>query len=795
MDDTRPSRKSLKTRSLLRLAVLMAGIFLTAGAFQTSVGRQQQEALTERHARLLAGLQAAALSEPVWDMDTRQIMSVLQGLEREPDFASVHVFDPESRIDLADRLKPSSADDIVATEPVLWHGRPLATLEVRLSRSGIDRAARSYAATTALWYSVMMALVLGAVWWILRTILEPLARLRRTMLDLADGNTGVLIDGNDREDEIGQMAGAVEIFQQTAIRIRVREQQLADLQRRHQLILDAADEGIIGLDRNRIIRFVNPKALRLLAGASDEIVGLSFDDIAPAGEGGGAASPTDGTMAYRIFRRRDGGDLPVDHLIAPIIEDGEAAGWVLVFRDATLRLRFERHLAGQQRELERQVAERTAQLTGEMSVRRRVEESLRDSRERLKRVTDCLFEGLITVDRAGSIVFINPAALRQLRWDAAEGDIEGYPLDDVLRIRTRHGDLDFVSSPWMRVITGQEVATDDDAQFLLSSGAVLSVAWACSPLPLAEGRQGAVISFRDIEALKRARSEAIQASRMASVGQLAAGIAHEINTPIQYVGDNLHYIGQSVARVAEVLAEAEAVVAGVEQGADLPLLTGRFREVQAATGLRALIPEVEAAIAESLDGVGQVSRIVLSMKEFSHPGTTSKTLTDLNKALDSTLMVSRNVWKHAAEIDRRFDPDLPRVLCHAGEMNQVFLNLIVNAVHAIESSGKSLPGRISITTRAIGDTVEIRVADSGTGIDDDIRDRIFDPFFTTKEVGRGTGQGLAICRDVVVAKHGGTLAVDGRPGLGAEFVVTLPTGQDETGSGDDPLGVLNPAGP
>jgi len=171
------------------------------------------------------------------------------------------------------------------------------------------------------------------------------------------------------------------------------------------------------------------------------------------------------------------------------------------------------------------------------------------------------------------------------------------------------------------------------------------------------------------------------------------------------------------------------------------------------------------------------------MKEFSHPGTRNKTMADMNRALDSTLTVSRNVWKHAAEVERDFDLSLPPILCYAGELNQVFLNLIVNAAHAVESSGKSLPGRITISTSRHGDDVVISIADTGSGVPEAIRERIFDPFFTTKEVGKGTGQGLAICRDVVMTKHGGSLELADNDGGGAVFIVRLPiNGNDEPGA-------------
>jgi len=279
-----------------------------------------------------------------------------------------------------------------------------------------------------------------------------------------------------------------------------------------------------------------------------------------------------------------------------------------------------------------------------------------------------------------------------------------------------------------------------------------------------------VLSLRE---KRQAEQELMQVARLASVGQLAAGIAHEINTPVQYIGDNLQYIEQGVLNLL-TLAEAGHRLAA--QAAGVKPAT-QFDETETAVHLPELRAELPLAIRESLEGVAQISRIVRSMKEFSHPGTTHTTLTDLNRALESTLTVSHNAWKYSAEMVCDFDPQLPSLICHAGEINQVFLNLILNAAQSIESSGKPLPGRIAISTRKDQEWIEIRVQDSGDGVPEALRQQIFEPFFTTKPVGKGTGQGLAICRDVIERKHGGKIEVEGAEGAGATFIVRLPLTQ------------------
>jgi signal transduction histidine kinase len=193
-----------------------------------------------------------------------------------------------------------------------------------------------------------------------------------------------------------------------------------------------------------------------------------------------------------------------------------------------------------------------------------------------------------------------------------------------------------------------------------------------------------------------------------------------------------------------------------------------------------LVQEIPKAIQQSADGVDRVSRIVRAMKEFSHPGGEDKEAVDINKAIENALIVARNEWKYVAEAVTDLDPSLPLVTCHPGEINQVLLNLIVNAAHAIgDKSGRDgdKKGTITVSTRSEANGVEVRICDTGGGIPEAIRDRIFDPFFTTKPVGKGTGQGLTIAHAVVVNKHGGTITFESVVGQGTTFIIRLPLDQ------------------
>jgi PAS domain S-box-containing protein len=268
-----------------------------------------------------------------------------------------------------------------------------------------------------------------------------------------------------------------------------------------------------------------------------------------------------------------------------------------------------------------------------------------------------------------------------------------------------------------------------------------------------------------------------QAQKLESVGQLAAGIAHEINTPIQYIGDNIRFIDESFAGVNGLLRQYGTLAAAIESNTVTPEILAAMESTGKNLDIDYLCKEIPLAVQQSLEGVNRVAGIVRAMKEFSHPGGKEKVAVDLNHAIETTLTVARSEYKYVADVVTDFAPDLPQVHCHPGEFNQVILNLVVNAAHAIGDVVKMVEGTkgiIKITTRTTGSWVEIRIADTGGGIPEKIRDRIFDPFFTTKEVGKGTGQGLAIARATIVNKHGGQLDFESTVGEGTAFIIRLP---------------------
>jgi len=276
---------------------------------------------------------------------------------------------------------------------------------------------------------------------------------------------------------------------------------------------------------------------------------------------------------------------------------------------------------------------------------------------------------------------------------------------------------------------------------------------------------------KEMHERERISGELRLAQKLEAVGQLAAGIAHEINTPIQYVGDNLQFLREGMTDLLDAtthMLEA-AVTTRTEATA---ALVDRMTTLAATADLEFLAANLPGAFTSIHDGVKQISTIVRAMKELAHPGKREAVPVDIERALANALVVTANSYRSVADVETDFAPS-PAVTCFGGELNQVFLNLIVNAAHAMEGrSGQR--GTLRIATRVDGNDIVITVADTGCGIPETDRERVFDPFFTTKEVGRGTGQGLAIARSIVVDRHGGTLTFKSEVGVGTVFTVRLP---------------------
>ena len=286
----------------------------------------------------------------------------------------------------------------------------------------------------------------------------------------------------------------------------------------------------------------------------------------------------------------------------------------------------------------------------------------------------------------------------------------------------------------------------------------------------------------DITERRRMEQELAQARKLEAIGQLAAGIAHEINTPTQYVGANLRFMHTHLDSLLDALQGCQELVEAVQAGQPAGDLADRAALLSQEAQLEYLLQEFPSALNQSLDGIQRITHITGAMRTFSRPDTEQKTSANLNQILADTLIVARHQWKSLATLATDYDPDLPQIACYPAELSQAFLNLITNACDAIadalQDPQRPQPpggmGTLSLSTRAAGSAAEVRIGDTGMGIPEHIQERIFDPFFTTKDPGKGTGQGLAIAYAIVVKKHGGALSFETQAGQGTTFTIRLP---------------------
>ncbi|MFZ3215768.1 MAG: ATP-binding protein [Candidatus Acidiferrales bacterium] len=412
---------------------------------------------------------------------------------------------------------------------------------------------------------------------------------------------------------------------------------------------------------------------------------------------------------------------------------------------------------------------------GQFMARKLAEEERERLGKELVLILDSTSEGIYGVNLSDSITFMNRSAARTLGVSREEAIGKN---SHALFHHTRPDDTPYPESecPLTRLLRTGKRDSIDLEHFCKADGSHFAVSY--SAVPMFEGTRvtGAVISFTDISGRRQMEVELRHAQKLEAVGGLAAGIAHEINTPIQFIGDNTRFVQGSFHESLEMIAKYDQIYHQARNGMVRPELLRELDSISQKIEWSFLVTEIPKALDQMLDGVNRVATIVRAMKDFSHVDRSAdKAPADLNKAIESTLIVSRNETKYVADVETDLG-DLPPVLCHLGDLNQVFLNLFVNAAHAIGDVMKVTgnKGRIVVTTRQEGDYVLVTVQDTGTGIPEKVRGKIFDPFFTTKEVGKGTGQGLALARAIVVEKHGGTLTFETEMGKGTTFRVRLP---------------------
>jgi PAS domain S-box-containing protein len=418
--------------------------------------------------------------------------------------------------------------------------------------------------------------------------------------------------------------------------------------------------------------------------------------------------------------------------------------------------------------LEDAVEARTSELRHELDERRRMEAALRASESEFAAIFKTASDGIVIIDEDATIVRCN-SAVRKMTGKSAEelagssfvsllGEVKDCPPEKIF--------LDLLEKVDCR--SAQELELKGDGQH------VVPVLVSTSEF-FSGGQRRFTVTLRDMTEQKQMQRELNQAQKLESIGQLAAGIAHEINTPMQCVSGNVEFLRSCYNRLFEVLDRYQEYLNGPELSwQERKEMMDRLNSECRYDHIRQQAPP---AIEEAAEAVTKVIEIVRAMKAMSHPGTEEKVVTDVNQLIRSASTISRNRWKYTADLEFDLEESLPEVLALSAEINQVLLNLIVNAADAVvEKVGQdsAIRGKIIVRTRSAKDGVIIEVQDTGCGMTNEVKQKIFDPFFTTKDVGKGTGQGLAITYDAVVNKHGGQIFVDTILGEGSTFSVWLP---------------------
>jgi PAS domain S-box-containing protein len=448
--------------------------------------------------------------------------------------------------------------------------------------------------------------------------------------------------------------------------------------------------------------------------------------------------------------------------------NGQVDGTISVLLDLTDKNRAEKLLRDRTAEL----VKSNEELNRQIKKRKRAKQTIKQAHREIEHLISSLPTILIGLNRKNEVIHWNAIAAQLFSIPAT--DVMGSSLDQC----GPEWDWDKISDGMSKSRAGGCNVRVDNIHYRNADGEDRYLGLSITPFKdNHQGIAGLTIIGADITDRIKFEAQLHQSQKMEAIGQLAAGIAHEINTPTQFVGDNTRFLQDAFS---DLIAACNLYKEPIHAAKSGTLNAERIQEIEAQLeelDIAYLEEEVPLAIEQTLKGVDRITRIVQAMKIFAHPGGAEKEPVDINKEIEKTITITRNEWKYVADLKTDFDAALPMVPCHRAEFNQVILNLIVNAAHAIADSNagnSSAKGTITISSHFAANQAEIRISDTGAGIPEHIRHRIFDLFFTTKEPGRGTGQGLAIAHSVIVDKHDGTIDIETKENQGTTFVIRLP---------------------
>ena len=480
--------------------------------------------------------------------------------------------------------------------------------------------------------------------------------------------------------------------------------------------------------------------------------------------------------ALRVGVTKEGASFRFENIASPLRNDqGEIVAGMELCRIVEDR---EKAIDDLQATTER-LEETKEELIHDISERKRIEEDLRKERDFAEKLIDTAQAIVLVLDENGAIV----------RFNRYMEELSGYKLEEVQgrdwsEAFLPPNDKGRFKERFAEAVKG--VRTNGQMNPIIAkNGKQFEIEWYDNALRQSDGRVTGVLSIgQDVTERSILQGQLAQAQKLEAIGRLAAGIAHEINTPTNFVANNVRFSKENLSKIFMLLQFYRELKRQLENGEDPSEMLEKTGSILGEADLDFVLEEIPVALEETLEGLDHIAGIVRSMKEFSHPGGKEKELRDLGQAIQNTINITRNEWRYHAEMVTDFDDSLPPAPVLVAEFNQVIMIMIINAVHAIQEVRGDSPddlGVITVTTRQQGEWAEIRLSDTGPGIPGDIREKVFDPFFTTKEVGKGVGQGLAIAHTIVVNQHGGSIDVETEPGQGATFIVRLPINPEEDG--------------
>ncbi|MGK9475633.1 ATP-binding protein [Melioribacter sp. OK-6-Me] len=427
------------------------------------------------------------------------------------------------------------------------------------------------------------------------------------------------------------------------------------------------------------------------------------------------------------------------------------------------------------RELEKTVQEKTAEIMNLNSKLEILNSAIDAEKEYFRVILGSIENGVIALDLKGKVFLVNKSAENILGIE--EKDIKNFQLvslfesilEENYRAKSKYFDMSDIEN-FIPMKNEQLVINAKDRK-----RKILQI----NSLEIKDEKElrGVVFILKDKTESIAVENQLAVSQKMESIGQLAAGIAHEINTPLQYISDNINFLEHAFFNIMEYLS---FINEAFDKLVPLEEIIKTAREKEKEYDFEFLKEEIPNALDQSHTGIRRVNRIVLSMKEFAHPGTNEMSHYDLNHSIEVVTNITRNKWKYIADLELELDPKLPNVYCNLDQINQVVLNMILNSADAIEEkikAGLYKKGTIRIKTAKKENNVEIIIWDNGIGIKEEYLHRVFDPFFTTKEVGKGTGQGLSICHNIIVNKHKGSILINSRYKEGTKFIIKLPSSE------------------